>query len=283
MRVKLLYIAFPSLALLNSRTEGSVCVDSPLPTTITEGSEVLSVQCSYFDEDACKRTNISTHCPATCNTCSLFQCRDSEASFLGQGNTVVSCSAMTEMPNETVDMYCGIVQVANTCRRTCDYCRKTVMNFDEVITVNTEGYGKYENPLIETENMFWYHTGLTAESSGFELGTISAPNSAFNGFGDPVSFKCNDGSFNFNSATLTPAWNGHLRLSMKGYTNDGREPSLIKELGNLDEPIVLTEELEHFTDLHSLSIHSHSKERYAQKQFAMDDLEIEIVSPCVVV
>lgn len=55
-------------------------------------------------------------------------------------------------------------------------------------------------------------------TNGYLLGIVSAPNVAFNGYGDPASITAN-GSFNFISACLTAAWMDNLQVEAQGYSN----------------------------------------------------------------
>ena len=53
--------------------------------------------------------------------------------------------------------------------------------------------------------------------NGYLNGTVSSPNVAFNGFGDPASLSTNNTPFTFNSVYLTGAWNNGLDISIQGF------------------------------------------------------------------
>merc|ERR1712012_681068 len=90
------------------------CVDSPFDIYIN-GSEV---PCSSA---SCNRADVQSHCPATCGTCSTYQCEDSDGDVLYQGS-IRSCVFLAGLPTGTINNICGGQDVEETCRDTCGYC-----------------------------------------------------------------------------------------------------------------------------------------------------------------
>jgi len=111
----------PSASPIASPT--NTCVDSGFPiayTAIAGGTsipcEFVSISCLCFDPD------VSSHCPATCDSCADYECVDSDATFYSpQGNTV-TCSLFDNITPELRDTYCAIEPVRTTCRATCGFC-----------------------------------------------------------------------------------------------------------------------------------------------------------------
>lgn len=80
----------------------------------------------------------------------------------------------------------------------------TVITFDDIVTNGTyveiqNGYGglTWDNFYAIDSN---FHTG-----SGYQLGTVSQPNTAFNSSADPASFS-SASAFNLTSIEVTKAW-----------------------------------------------------------------------------
>ena len=67
-------------------------------------------------------------------------------------------------------------------------------------------------------NNFWDLNGDTypLNPSGYQAGTVSHSNVAFNAFASPASFSSNT-AFNFNSVYLTGAWNDGLNIEVQGF------------------------------------------------------------------
>ncbi|PTY08730.1 PEP-CTERM sorting domain-containing protein [Opitutaceae bacterium EW11] len=69
--------------------------------------------------------------------------------------------------------------------------------------------------------MHWYNfqylTGNTLPGSGYEVGTISPGNVAYNGFGQPAVFW-DDAPFDLTSLFLTAAWNDDLSVTLLGFS-----------------------------------------------------------------
>ncbi|MBC1222574.1 PEP-CTERM sorting domain-containing protein [Nostoc sp. UCD121] len=71
---------------------------------------------------------------------------------------------------------------------------------------------------------FYYLTTPTYQvnPSGYQFGTVSSPNVAYNSFGDPAtvsSVSIDGGQFDFNSAYLTAAWSNGLNILVEGFSD----------------------------------------------------------------
>ncbi len=80
-----------------------------------------------------------------------------------------------------------------------------VINFDDLLN---QGYGTVISNGYSGLNWsnFWGYDGASGTGSGYSAGTVSSPNVAFNGYGDPASFS-STAQFNLVSAYFTAAWN----------------------------------------------------------------------------
>ncbi|MHC5598405.1 MAG: PEP-CTERM sorting domain-containing protein [Nostoc sp.] len=97
-----------------------------------------------------------------------------------------------------------------------------VLTFDDLGASDDHG-----NPIpngyggLNWDN-FYYLTTPTygTNPSGYQNGTVSSPNVAFNAFGNPATastVSIGGGEFNFNSAYLTAAWNNGLNILVEGF------------------------------------------------------------------
>ncbi|MFQ4134837.1 PTPA-CTERM sorting domain-containing protein [Nodosilinea sp. PGN35] len=87
------------------------------------------------------------------------------------------------------------------------------LTFDDLpgdLSPISSGYGG-----LNWEN-FWNISGDTIPFSGYENGTFSSPNVAFNAFGDPAEITSGS-SFTFTSAYLAGAWNNSLNILIEGF------------------------------------------------------------------
>jgi PEP-CTERM motif len=91
-----------------------------------------------------------------------------------------------------------------------------ILTFDDLTYVYNfngdpvpNGYGG-----LQWQN-FTYLDGTTVPASGYINGIVSPNNVILNDFANPALFS--DGSFNFNSAYLTAAWNDGLQVEAQGF------------------------------------------------------------------
>jgi hypothetical protein len=64
---------------------------------------------------------------------------------------------------------------------------------------------------------FFFVDGSTKAPSGYTNGTVSTPNVAYNGFGNPASMGTTGSLFNFLGAYLTGAWRDGLNIEVEGF------------------------------------------------------------------
>jgi hypothetical protein len=76
-----------------------------------------------------------------------------------------------------------------------------------------DGYGDFD----------WVNFGVIRRDcipgSGFDTGTVSGDNVAFNAWAKPASIV-SSGTFDFDGASLTAAWRDGLNITVAGYEND---------------------------------------------------------------
>ena len=94
--------------------------------------------------------------------------------------------------------------------------RGDVLDFDDVLAENgyiPNGYGGFG----------WANFGVVCgdcvPGSGFDTGTVSGDNVAFNAWAEPASIT-NSNIFDFDGAYLTAAWRNGLNITVAGYEND---------------------------------------------------------------
>lgn len=59
--------------------------------------------------------------------------------------------------------------------------------------------------------------GFGLSGTGYDYGTVSSPNVAFNNAGNPASVSVASGQFDFKSAYLTGAWRNGLNILVEGF------------------------------------------------------------------
>jgi VCBS repeat-containing protein len=75
------------------------------------------------------------------------------------------------------------------------------------------GYGG-----LDWSNFYYLDSNTDVPISGYSHGTVSAPNIAYNGYGEPASISGT--TFNFIGADLTGAWNTGLSITVDGYDHN---------------------------------------------------------------
>ncbi len=90
----------------------------------------------------------------------------------------------------------------------------TTLTFDNLPSASESpipnGYGG-----LDWSNFDYLDSSTDIPISGYSHGTVSAPNVAFNAFGEPASVSGT--TFNFIGADLTGAWNNGLAITVDGY------------------------------------------------------------------
>jgi len=97
------------------------CVDSGLLIS-HQGNEVTCAQVEA--NNACSIPVAASHCPVTCSKCDQYECVDSQAPWVYEGDKH-DCDVVGNLDSSTTPTFaqaCGIESVASTCRGTCGYC-----------------------------------------------------------------------------------------------------------------------------------------------------------------
>ncbi|MBU0622542.1 MAG: PEP-CTERM sorting domain-containing protein [Gammaproteobacteria bacterium] len=146
-----------------------------------------------------------------------------------------------------------------------------VLNFD--VNSITNGYGG-----LQWDN-FGVISGTSMPGSGYDTGTVSGTNTAFNMYGEPASFSSAT-AFTLNDAFFTGAWNNGLQIHVVAtggsntyttdFTVDTYGPTnIFFNWANLNSVSFFTSGGVQNSDLDGAGLH-----------FAMDNLRInEVISP----
>ncbi|NET03359.1 MAG: PEP-CTERM sorting domain-containing protein [Symploca sp. SIO2B6] len=98
----------------------------------------------------------------------------------------------------------------------------TVLTFDNITTnslrIISDGYGGFD------WTNFYVINGSYVPNTGYDNGTVSGNNTAFNGFARPVTVN-SDSVFDFNGAYLTAAWNTGLNILVQGFSGGALQES----------------------------------------------------------
>jgi len=165
--------------------------------------------------------------------------------------------------------------IADACPKTCMECGGTevVINFDE----DSSGWIKpYSHSDIQFENAYSFDASKYYSGTGYNYGTVSRPNVALNGWGDAMGMRCPDGQFNLRSISLTSAWYNYLPVNIEGYKY-GFLTAFLRTSLNSRTPTRLDSELASFENIDYLVIRN-----YYGTQVAVDDIMVDIMSPCTV-
>jgi len=137
----------------------------------------------------------------------------------------------------------------------------TVITFDDVSA--TLGYAPINNGYagLNWDN-FYVINRADWPGSGYDNGTVSGDYTAFNGFGAGATIS--DGTFNFDGAYLTSAWNSGNQITVNGFSGGVQEYSKTVTV-NTQGPTWFDF---NFTGIDALTFNSSSA------QFAMDNFTI---------
>ena len=149
---------------------------------------------------------------------------------------------------------------------------EVIVNFDEA---SSEWVLPYYRSDLEMENWYSFNAFKYYSSTGYNYGTKSRPNVGFNGWGRPMHMRCPGGKFNLRSIWLTPAWHYGVTFTLDGYTNGSLTATYSATIYSPSFPMQLNDELAAFTNIDSLTIRGSIR-----TQLAVDDMMVEITSPC---
>jgi hypothetical protein len=125
---------------------------------------------------------------------------------------------------------------------------------------------------------FYYLDGTDYDiPSGYQNGTISGPNVAFNGFGSPATVS-SAAPFTLNSLYLTSAWNDGLNVTINGYSG-GVGGVLLDTLTAIIGPVAPTLFTLGWANIDTIQFEAsggttHYNIDANQTQFALDNLTI---------
>jgi len=118
---------FGSSASHDFCVEGTIdCLDAGFPMAFTDyGASV--VECNLISDLAseclCSDVVVQSHCPLACDSCDIYNCVDSAASWTTPSGSVATCTALSNLSSADLDYYCGLSsQLRTTCPATCGVC-----------------------------------------------------------------------------------------------------------------------------------------------------------------
>src|SRR5713226_3385679 len=94
----------------------------------------------------------------------------------------------------------------------------TLLTFDDVALAPGDHVPLYGYGGLEWSNFSAYNSSLLTANFGYRAGMVSAPNVAFNDYGDPASIR-SSGRFNLISAYLTAGWiwDSEVQIRVQGF------------------------------------------------------------------
>jgi hypothetical protein len=156
----------------------------------------------------------------------------------------------------------------------------TTINFDNLAA--TAVGGTHANIANGYSGLNWNNfaviDGADSPNSGYQAGTVSSKNAAFNGSGASASFS--GAAFNLNSGNFAAAWNDNLMLEVKGYVGSTLTYDNTYFLSAVSSTLITF----NFVDVDQVSFFSSGGTQdinyaYTGTQFVMDNLTITATVP----
>jgi len=101
------------------------CVDAGFPMAFTDYGGT-AVECNFLSalasECLCSDAVVQSHCPLACDSCDIYKCVDSAASWITPQGGVATCTALDGLSSADLDYFCGISLLQTTCPATCGVC-----------------------------------------------------------------------------------------------------------------------------------------------------------------
>jgi len=102
------------------------CLDAGFPMAFTDYG-ATAVECNFISalasECLCSDAVIQSHCPLACDSCDIYKCVDSAASWTTPSGSVATCTALGNLSSADLDNFCGLSsQLRTTCPATCGVC-----------------------------------------------------------------------------------------------------------------------------------------------------------------
>ena len=139
-----------------------------------------------------------------------------------------------------------------------------VLNFDDVAT---DYYQQIDNGYhgFDWDNMYIINKNAHPDS-GYDHGTVSLQNTAFNGFGSPSSMFSSQ-AFDFNGAYFTAAWENGLHINLVGLLN-GVEKYSTQLIANTAGPVWYTA---NFQGIDTLAFSTNENSHFAMDNFTYNE------------
>lgn len=288
------------------------CVNSPFKLIHT--GDIAPRPCAVAISLFGCTSEVSSHCPYSCDSCPTHRCSDSTAIIFSNGDFFESCALFSQESQNLIDMYCTYPGIHKTCRSTCDYCQappsyvptyspSSAPSSTSSPTVNGFINVHFDENELDLDNLigddyyydtdyspfayfhpdllfedFGYYPGHASPGTGFSYGLITENNVAFNEYGDPATIGCPGGSFFIESMWITSAWQPNAPVVFYGVKTDGTQTAFSVILRRIDNPVFLESEFEDFTDLSYLIIDTPLDGDVA----VMDEINVGISQPCTV-
>jgi len=113
-------VTFPPVTFPPVTFPPSECMDSPTYIWQRRGR---SLYCLDLTEKQCKKARFASHCPATCNKCANFECKNSKVPFWTGGQMKkYHCNRLRKLKPSMRRKKCNKPEIFETCRGTCKYC-----------------------------------------------------------------------------------------------------------------------------------------------------------------
>lgn len=278
------------------------CYDSPfmVPNPFDPSQKL---DCSFLATQTgapfCAESIAQTHCPETCDACSIASTKDSETPFFYKGKKAITCNDVRKMPFYEFFMACNDFGMTNTCRETCELTSQAVQNTYKFTMDGTSDYWKMKWTDLTTFHATGYEPytseGKLFGESGYAQGTISEPRVGWNsGKQRPIIVECPGGYFNFKQVIFTKAWDkdsqGNLIRSqdmfVEAWRHDEITGSFRKTWGDGDQknPFRLwayptSSGWNNITKMTFKTVQITSSGNIT-RYFAIDDFEVHITKPC---
>jgi len=102
------------------------CTDAGFPMAFTDYG-ASSLECSLISDLAseclCSDAVVQSHCSLACDSCDIYACVDSAASWNTPSGGIATCTALDNLSSADLDYYCGLSsQLRTTCPATCGVC-----------------------------------------------------------------------------------------------------------------------------------------------------------------
>jgi len=102
------------------------CIDAGFPMAFTDYG-ASAVECNLIaalaSECLCSDMVVQSHCPLACDSCDIYKCVDSAASWITPSGSVATCTALDNLSSADLDNFCGLSsQLRTTCPATCGVC-----------------------------------------------------------------------------------------------------------------------------------------------------------------